>query len=370
MWRGRKVRALYGPAAAGPGALAVLEVAAFLAPLEAASRDLLLRMMATALLGALISLIGAGWLTRSALEPVENIARQAAAIQGGLAGQRITAHADVIELRGLIEVLNQMLARLERSYEWHRQIVRDLGHDLRTPIATMRAAVEMALWTERRPDQYREALASTLEEVDRLTLITDAFGLLAKLESGDLVPTLVETDVRTVAGQAVDRARERVGGHEIRFNRSEEALPAPVDACLLSMVLDQLLDNARRHTPPGTKVDVSVAAQDGAVRVAVEDDGPGVPEEEMGQLFNRFYRGDPARGRQAGLGLGLTLAAAIIDLHRGRITAERRSPQGLRIRIDLPSRPPAELSSNPHPSEAPEGQPDPGSVIDRLPSTG
>jgi signal transduction histidine kinase len=136
------------------------------------------------------------------------------------------------------------------------------------------------------------------------------------------------------------------------------------------MVLDQLLDNARRHTPPGTKVDVSVAAQDGAVRVAVEDDGPGVPEEEMGQLFNRFYRGDPARGRQAGLGLGLTLAAAIIDLHRGRITAERRSPQGLRIRIDLPSRPPAELSSNPHPSEAPEGQPDPGSVIDRLPSTG
>ena len=150
---------------------------------------------------------------------METIARQAGAIQGGRTGQRITAHADVIELRGLIEVLNQMLERLERSYEWHRQIVRDLGHDLRTPIATMRATVEMALWTERPPDQYREALASTLEEIDRLTLITDAFSLLAKLESGDLVPTLVETDVRTVAGQAVDRAREGVGGHEIRFAR-------------------------------------------------------------------------------------------------------------------------------------------------------
>jgi signal transduction histidine kinase len=272
-------------------------------------------------------------------------------------GQRITTHADVIELRGLIEVLNQMLERLERGYEWHRQIVRDLGHDLRTPIATMRAAVEMALWTERRPDQYREALASTLEEIDRLTLITDAVSLLAKLESGDLVPTLVETDVRAVAGQAVDRARERVGGHAIRFIRPDEALPAPVDARLLGMVVDQLLDNARRHTPPGTQVDVRVAAQDGDVRVIVEDEGPGVPEDKMGQLFNRFYRGDPARGRQAGLGMGLTLAAAIVELHGGRITAERRSPRGLRIRIELPG-PTGDSLSNSHRSEARQDQPD------------
>jgi len=357
-WRGREVRVLYGPTPAGTGASAVLEVAAFLAPLEAASRRVLFRMIATALLGALASLVGAAWLTRSALEPVENIARQADAIQGGRPAQRITAHADVIELRGLIEVLNQMLARLDRSYEWHRQIVRDLGHDLRTPIATMRATVEMALWAERRPDQYREALASTLEEVDRLTLLSDAFGLLARLESGDLVPALLETDVRTVTGQAVDRARERVGGHEIRFNRSGEALPAPVDARLLSMALDQLLDNARRHTPPGTKVDVSVAAQDGSVRVMVEDEGPGVPEEKMGQLFDRFYRGDPARGRQAGLGLGLTLAAAIIDLHRGRITAERRSPRGLRIRIELPGSAPVAPRSDSHRPQAQEDHPE------------
>jgi signal transduction histidine kinase len=337
-WRGRRVRAVYGPAPPGAGAVAVLEVATFLAPLQAAGREALLRMIATALLGALASLAGAAWLIRSALEPVAAIAGQAGAIQGGPTGQRITAHVDVIELRGLIEVLNRMLERLERSYGWHRQIVRDLGHDLRTPIATMRAAVEMALWTERRPDQYRETLASTLEEIDRLTLITDAFSLLAKLESGDLVPTLVDTDVHTVAEQAVDRARERVGGQAIRFTGPKEAITAPVDAQLLGIVLDQLLDNAQRHTPPGTEVDVRVATENGGVRVIVEDEGPGVPEDKMGQLFHRFYRGDPARGRQAGLGLGLTLAAAIVDLHGGRIIAERRSPQGLRIRIELPRR--------------------------------
>jgi signal transduction histidine kinase len=356
-WRGRKVRAVYGPASADTGAVVVLEVAALLEPLEATSRRVLFRMIATALLGALASLVGAAWLTRSSLEPVEAIARQAGAIQGGRAGQRISAHADVIELRGLIEVLNQMLARLERSYEWHRQIVRDLGHDLRTPIATMRAAMEMALWTERRPDQYREVLASALEEIDRLTLISDAFSLLARLESGDLVPTLVMTDVGAVAAQAVYRARERVGGHEIRFTRPDDTLLAPVDAHLLGMVLDQLLDNARRHTPPGTRVDVSVAAQDGDVRLIVEDEGPGVSEEQVGQLFNRFYRGDPARGRQAGLGFGLTLAAAIVDLHRGRITAERRSPWGLRIRIELPSRRPVESGFDGHRREAQKVQP-------------
>ncbi|MEZ0332787.1 MAG: ATP-binding protein [Gemmatimonadales bacterium] len=355
-WRGRRVRAVYGPVPPGAGAVAVLEVATFLAPLQAASRDALFRMIATALLGALASLAGAAWLIRSALEPVETIARQAGAIQGGRTGQRITAHADVIELRGLIEVLNQMLERLERSYEWHRQIVRDLGHDLRTPIATMRAAVEMALWTERPPDQYREALASTLEEIDRLTLISDAFSLLAKLESGDLVPALVDTDLGTVARQAVDRARDRVGGQAIRF-APEEAITVPVDAQLLGIALDQLLDNTQRHTPPGTKVDVRVTAEDGDVRVIVEDEGPGVPEDEMGQLFNRFYRGDPARGRQAGLGLGLTLAAAIVDLHGGRITAERRSPQGLRIRIELPRRQRMQSASNGH--QAQQDRPDP-----------
>jgi signal transduction histidine kinase len=347
-WRGHDIRVLYGPAPPGAGAIAVIEIAAFREPMDAAALQVLLRMGSVALLGVLASFVGAVWLIRSALDPVETIARQASAIHGGRTGQRITAHAEVLELRSLIQVLNEMLARLERSYEWHREIIRDLGHDLRTPLATMRAAVEVALWTERRPEQYRAALASTLEEIDRLTLISDALSLLAKLESGDLKPVLATMDVRTVANQAVDRARERVGGHEIRFTPPAEALPATLDARLLGMVLDQLLDNARRHTPPGTRVNVTVGAQDSRVRLTVEDEGPGVPEEMMGRLFNHFYRVDPARGRQASLGLGLTLAASIVDLHGGLITAERHSPHGLRIRIELPREPLIEPGSSGH----------------------
>jgi two-component system OmpR family sensor kinase len=223
----------------------------------------------------------------------------------------------------------------------------------------MRAAVEMALRSERRPDQYREALGSTLEEIDRLTLISDALGLLAKLESGDVEPLFVPSDLGNVAQQAVDRARERIGGQQIRLMRPAEPLAASVDTHLLGMVLDQLLDNARRHTPTGTRVDVTVAARDEDVGLTVEDDGPGVPQEMLGQLFNRFYRGDPARGRHAGFGLGLTLAAAIVDLHRGRITAERGSPRGLRIRIELPGHALVQPPSNGHQPQAQQDQPDP-----------
>jgi two-component system OmpR family sensor kinase len=341
-WRGKPVRSFVGPAPAAASPARVLEVAAALGPLDAASRTVLYRMIATGLLGALASLVGAGWLARSALTPVQEITSQAQGIQGGVSGQRITAHADVTELQGLVEVLNQMVGRLERSYEWHRRIVRDLSHDLRTPIATMRAEVEVALGSERKPDQYRRVLTSTLEEIDRLVLIGDALSLLARLESGELAPTRRTTDVRLLVSEAVDRARARPGGHDVRFLRPPTPLPAQVDVHLLGLVLDQLLDNARRHTPPGTPVEVAAVARDGRVTLTVEDHGHGVPEQMIPHLFDRFYRGDSARGRQAGLGLGLTLAAAIVAMHNGRIEAEHATAGGLRIRIDIPNegRPP------------------------------
>jgi heavy metal sensor kinase len=335
-WRGRKARAMYGPAPPGVQSVAVLQVAATLEPLERASRSVLYRMIATALLGSLASLIGAAWLARSALAPVHDIATQARSIQGGRSGQRITVHAGVTELQGLIEVLNQMLERLDRSWQWHRQIIRDLGHDLRTPISTLRAAVEMALVRERSPGQYRQVLVSTLEEAERLELISEAMSLLARLESGDLAPAMVQADVAAVARDAVKRARERGQGKTVRLSVAPDGLPAKVDPQLLGMALDQLLDNVARHTPAGTLAEVAASAAGDAITLTVEDNGPGVPEEMLPHLFNRFYRGDPARGRGAGAGLGLTVAAAVVDLHAGSITAERGAGGGLRIRIELP----------------------------------
>jgi two-component system OmpR family sensor kinase len=343
-WLGGRVRVIYVPLRAqGADDPAILQVGASLDPLEAATRVLLYRMMGTVLLGSLATLIGAGWLAGSAVAPVAVIAGQAKAITGGAADERITAHADVSEFASLIAVLNEMLTRLERAHRWHRRIIRDLGHDLRTPITALRAGLEVGLWTERTPDEYRRLLGSALEEVDRLTLISDALVLLARLESGELVPDFAVTDAGRIASDALARAQERIGSHRFTLTRPREAVPVQGDAKLLGMAMDQLLDNAMRHTPPGTRVEVSVAPRGDQVEVVVEDDGPGVPEETLPHLFERFYRGDAARGRGGGAGLGLSATAAIVERHHGSIGAERGAAGGLRVRMALPIRQPASL---------------------------
>jgi signal transduction histidine kinase len=197
----------------------------------------------------------------SALAPVGEIADQAETIRGTTPGVRITVHAHVEELQGLVRVLNAMLDRLERAYEWHRRMIRDLGHDLRTPITTMRAGIEVSLAARRTPDQYRQVLGSALEEVDRLALISDALSLLGRLETGEITASLQPIDLRSVAALAVARARERIGGHRVEFRPPSSPVTAPADARLLALALDQLLDNAMRHTPPDTPIELALASR-------------------------------------------------------------------------------------------------------------
>jgi signal transduction histidine kinase len=144
-WHGQGLRSIYLPVPRmGRTEAAVVQVGASLISLEASLNTVLLQMVGTVLLVTLATAIGAGWLAGSAVAPMHQITAQARAITGEVAGQRITAHADVSEFRGLTEVLNAMVARLERASQWHRRIIRDLGHDLRTPITAMRAGVEVA----------------------------------------------------------------------------------------------------------------------------------------------------------------------------------------------------------------------------------
>ena len=336
-WHGHGFRSIYLPVPGrGQTQATVLQVGASLIPLEASLNTVLLQMVGTALLVTLATAIGAGWLAGSVVAPVHQITAQARAITGEVASQRITAHADVIELRGLTEVLNAMLARLERTSQWHRRIIRDLGHDLRTPITAMRAGVEVALWSERSPDGYRRVLASTLEEIDRLGLISDALVLLGRLESGDVTLNRSDLDVRTLAREAVTRAQEGVGAHTINLVQPSEPVLTWADARLMTMVVEQLLDNARRYTPPGSRIDITVAARGTDAVLTVEDNGPGVADEVLPHLFERFYRSDTARAREGGPGLGLTATASIIALHGGHVVAERGSVGGLRVTVTLP----------------------------------
>ena len=339
-WGSLWIRSLFARARVGsPPAMRVVEVAASLEPLEEENRQVLFFLIGTVLLSTVATAFGAVWLASSAVQPVGVIADQAASIKAGVTGQRITAHADVSEFEGLVRVLNSMLDRMDHAYLAQRRIIADVAHDLRTPITAVRGEIEVALRSPRTVDQYRATLTSALESVDHLSAINEALLLLARIEAGELAPQPDTVDLAAITATAVQRIYSRAGDRVLRFKLAGSGETAALaDAAMIGVLLDQLLDNAVRHTPPGTHIDAVVAANGNHITVSVRDDGPGIPDDALPHLFDRFYRGDTARSRTAGAGLGLTVAAAIADAHQGTIRAANVPAGGLEVSLTLPLR--------------------------------
>lgn len=341
-WRGERYRSVYLDVSHDlPGDTRVIQVAAALTPMESAARQVFLLMLGTVALGTVAASLGAGWLSRSTTAPVSEITAQAEAIAPGTVGQRITAHAQVEEFNRLVGVLNGMLERLDRGLLAQRRIIADVGHDLRTPLTALQGEVEVTLRNPRSPEQYQRVLRSVLEEANHLATISEALLLLARIEAGELAPRRVATDMGALVERAVHRLRQRVTDHPATLTPPPADLgTADIDPAMVSLVLDHLLDNAVRHTPAGTPVRVALAAGNGTVEFTVADAGPGVPPELLAHMFERFYRGDAARGR-GGAGLGLTVAAAIVQAHGGSMSAARGTPTGLHVTVRLPRHAPA-----------------------------
>jgi two-component system OmpR family sensor kinase len=341
-WRGERFRSVYLSVAHDlAGDRRVIQVAASLTPMETAARQVLLLMLGTVALGTVAASLGAGWLSRSATAPVAEITEQAEDIASGTVGQRITAHAQVEEFNRLVGVLNGMLERLDRGLLAQRRIIADVGHDLRTPLTAMQGELEVTLRNPRPPEQYQRVLRSVLEETNHLATISETLLLLARVEAGELAPRRVTTDVGALAERTVAHLRQRVTDHPVALVATDHGPGmAELDPGMVGLVLEHLLDNAVRHTPAGTPVRVELEGAEDAVAVTVADTGPGVPPEMLDHLFERFYRGDAARGR-GGAGLGLTVAAAIVRAHGGSMRAARGTPTGLQVTVRLPRRAPA-----------------------------
>jgi signal transduction histidine kinase len=336
-WRGEQFRSVYLSVSHDlPGDQRVIQVATALTPMGSAARRVFLLMLGTVALGTVAASLGAGWLSRATTAPVSEITAQAEAIASGTVGQRITAHAQVEEFNRLVAVLNGMLGRLDQGLLAQRRIIADVGHDLRTPITALQGEVEVTLRNPRSPEHYQQVLRSVLEETNHLATISETLLLLARIEAGELAPRRVATDVAGLAERAVHRLRQRITDHPTTFVPPAADLgAAEMDPAMVGLVLDHLLDNAVRHTPAGTPVRVELGSANGTVDLTVADAGPGVPPEMLDHMFERFYRGDTARGR-GGTGLGLTVAAAIVQAHGGSMHAAQGTPSGLHVTVRLP----------------------------------
>lgn len=340
-WAGEPVRSVVYPLGRiGPAHRHhVLQVSASLLPNERVLGRFLALLLATGLAVAALASAGAWVLAGHAIRPAREIAAQAARIEAGSPGERITAHADEEEFRSLVDVLNRMLERLAAAFEAERRFVADASHEIRHPLAALRARLEIALRRERSAPDYREVIRDGLEEVDRIGALAEGLLTLARADAGVLEPNLRGVDARELAARVVDRHAALAAERGVALALADgPALELDADPLLLERALSNLVHNAVKLAPTGGRVEVRiVAAPDAdAARIEVEDSGPGVPPDVRPRLFERFNRGDAPRRRDGGAGLGLAITRSIARAHHGDV-AYRPSPSGGSIfTLDLP----------------------------------
>ena len=340
-WHGTVVRSAYvalASDAAGQQGRRVIQVAASLAPVRRLERLMLAVLCAIVVAGTGATLFGAGRLAASAVRPVIEITEQATHIAAGTLDQRLAAQATAEEYRGLVGVLNGMLDRLGSAFAIQRRFTTDVSHELRTPLTALRGEMEVTLRNERTPREYQRVLHSALEEIERMTTMTEELLLINRAESRQLSLQREPTDLLAMARQSFEGFRHRIAEKEIHTNcaAASDGARADVDAELTRRLVDELVDNAITYSEFGGSVTVRVEPAPEVLRLVVEDSGPGIAAADLPYLFEPYFRADQARTRGAGTGLGLTAALAIARLHGGDIRAMNRPGGGARFEVDLP----------------------------------
>lgn len=302
----------------------VLSVAVSAEPLQDARRRLLqvLFLAAPLLLGALA---GAGWLVvRAALQPVDVLTREAAAIASFETDRALPSVPGDDEIARLAATLDGMLGRLRVAFERERAFVDDASHELRTPIAVLRGEIELALLAADEPAEQERSLRAALDEAERLSRLAEDLLLLARERAGSLVIRTEPVDLLSLAATEADRLQPALG---LRIRVSGEPVVVPGDADRLRQLLTNLLHNSA--TAGAARVDVRSTEDGEAATLEVADDGPGFPPEVLDSAFERFVRGDEARTRgRSGAGLGLSIVRAVVSAHEGTVEARNGGPLG------------------------------------------
>ena len=304
-------------------------------------RLLLVEVLVTA--AVLVALAALGlWVVRLGLRPLAAIGATAAKIAAGDLSQRIEREDDRTEVGRLGRALNAMLGQIEAGYRAReaserklRRFVADASHELRTPLAAVRAYAELfGRGAAERPADLERSMAGISRESERMSLLVEDLLLLARLDEGrPLAQERVRLD--EVVREAIDAARAVDPQRTIDAELDEAQVVGDHDR--LRQVVDNLLANVRAHTPLGTPARVRVSRNGDSAIVEVSDEGPGLDDEQLDHVFERFYRTDSSRSRASGgVGLGLSIVDAVVRAHGGRATAASRPGHGTTIRLELP----------------------------------
>jgi heavy metal sensor kinase len=329
-WPGRghlRVRSERLPVAIAGGAAAtlVIQTGLTLEPLEAAARKTLIETLlwAASALAAVFFLLW--FVTARSLRPVAAITRKASRITSTNLRERLPLAGSGDELDQLARVLNEMLDRLEGSLHRMEEFSSDAAHQLRTPLTRIRGELDLIL-RGHVPEATRSQLERVEEEIERMSRLCGRLLLLARVDSQSEAAALLgdRVDLEDMVSELLEQTTPLARDRGVRLGRGPtSAISIQGSRPLLVEAFLNLLDNAIRCTPEGGEVEVSLERQDGHVRLAVRDTGPGVPTEERERIFHRLHRiPRPPAGPDEGTGLGLAIVRAIAQAHGGRVELE------------------------------------------------
>ncbi|MDP3511356.1 MAG: heavy metal sensor histidine kinase [Sulfuritalea sp.] len=272
-----------------------------------------------AIAAALVGLLG--WVVvRRGLAPLQAMRARAAGVTANRLDTRLSLDAVPVELAELAETLNEMLARLEDSFQRLKDFSSDLAHELRTPISNLMTQTQVALTRARSTDEYREVLASNAEEYERLARMVGDMLFLAQADHGLVVPRREPVDLAVQVRELFDffDALAEEKGLQLALTGSGQVSG---DKLMLRRALANLISNAIRHTPAGGSIRVAIEACSEGAKLTVTNSGEPIPQEQMSRIFDRFYRGDASHhGGGEGAGLGLAITRSIIRAHGGDIS--------------------------------------------------
>jgi two-component system heavy metal sensor histidine kinase CusS len=279
-------------------------------------------LIALTVVGALGAAALGYYIAGIGLRPLESLSGEAEELSPGHLSRRLQTNTLAPELYKLADSFNGALSRLEAAYQQLEAFNADVAHELRTPLGNIIGQTQVTLSRERNPTELKEALHSNLEDLERLRAIVNDMLFLARADRGERAPNRIEVSIAQEVAHAVEYLEFIFEEAGVRVRIDGDA-HASIETSLFRRAVTNLLQNAVQHAPRGAEIVVSVLQQPGAIRVSVQNTGPGIAREHLSRLFDRFYRVDIARsGSRENHGLGLAIVRAVAAMHGGTVFAE------------------------------------------------
>ncbi len=288
----------------------------------------------------LVTSVGGLFLANKALRPVDEITQTARRIGFGDLSQRIRMKRVNDEIGRLAATFDEMIAKLEESFQQVKRFTADASHELKTPLTILRGEVEVGLKKKRDLGEYRRILTSNLEEIDRMSLIVEDLLTLSRADMGELKMEREKVDLSRLARGVWEDLQLLARGKGVLLKFMDDGFTKVDGAPLrLRQLILNLVENGIKYTPSGGEVELMVKGDrgSGVVRLEVSDTGVGIAQEDLERVFDRFFRVDKARSRETGgTGLGLSICKWIAQAHQGQIEVQSELGKGSTFTVTIP----------------------------------